>query len=44
MIAMRLYLDEPMRVIKAISDIAQKEYAIQMQTELLDIEIREIQF
>lgn len=44
LIGMRLYLDGPMKIIRAISDVAQKEYAIQMQTELLDAELKAIEF
>ena len=44
MIGMRLYCDEPMKVIKLISDNAQKEYAIEMQTDQIEQEIKTIEF
>jgi len=41
---MKLYNEDKIKIIKGISDIAQKEYAIQMQTEQLFAEMKSIEF
>lgn len=37
-------LEEKLKIIKVISDVAQKEYAVQIATETLDLELRSIEF
>lgn len=41
---MKLYEEEPLKVIKAISDIAQKEYAVQVSMEMLEANVMNTEF
>ena len=44
MIGMNLFADDKIKIIKGISDIAQKEFSVQCQTEDLDKEMKSVLF
>lgn len=44
LIQLGFHLDEKFKVCKVISDVAQKEYAVQTATEILDKEMRAVEF
>ena len=44
LIGMRLHEEEAMKTIKAISEIAQKEYAVQVSMEMLERDVMTAQF